>query len=64
MKLECDSWKDNVKNTPKLCAYATFKHQYEREQYVEMNLSRSERSYLVQCRWGRLPTRIETRRFR
>ena len=64
MELECDSWKDKVINTHKLCAYLTFKHLYEREQYAEMNLSRSERSYLVQCRWGSLPTRIETRRFR
>ncbi len=64
MELECDSWKTNINNKPKLRTYVTFKHQYEREKYVEMNLSRSERSYLAQFRCGILPIRIETGRFR
>ena len=55
VEIECDSWKDNVINKPKLRAYV---------KYVEINLSRSERSYLAQFKCGMLPIRIVTGRFR
>ena len=55
---------DNVLNKPKLRTYCTFKTTYCVEGYLNLDLSRSERSLLAQFRLGILPLRIETGRFR
>ena len=48
---------------PKLRTYILFKHEFETEEYVLYNLSRSERSLLAQLRAGTLPLHIETGRY-
>ena len=45
---------------PKLRTYATFKHSFGTEKYVNQTLSRSRRSFLSQLRLGVLPLQIET----
>ena len=64
MDLEREKWQKSLPNKPKLRTYITFKDTYEQENYLKINLSRTERSYLAQFRCGILPIRIETGRFR
>ena len=47
----------------KLRLYRTFKHEYDREPYVEANLSRLQRSSLAKFRGGIAPINIELGRF-
>lgn len=53
-------WENSITNFPKLRTYKTFKSEYKCETYVELNLTRAERSILAQFRCGMLPLRIET----
>jgi hypothetical protein len=56
-------WSEKVENKPKLRLYKTFKSELKTEMYVSSNISRSERSFLAQLRFGILPIHIETGRF-
>ncbi|XP_062571211.1 uncharacterized protein LOC134233241 [Saccostrea cucullata] len=56
-------WEDAVQNVPKLRTYVTIKSTFEQEEYVKLNLSKTERSHLAQLRCGILPLRVETRRY-
>ena len=58
-----NSWKDKVKNKIKLRTYITFKNKFGAENYLKVNLDRTERSLLAQLRLGILPLHIETGRF-
>ena len=58
-----DSWKALLTNKPKLRTYVTFKCSYFTDNYVSLNLSRSQRSVLAQLRCGILPLAIETGRY-
>ena len=49
--------------TPKLRTYKLFKTRFAREEYLNINLTKNERSVLCQFRTGILPLRIETGRF-
>ena len=57
-------WIDHVNNKPKLRLYKQVKSALETEPYVQMNLSRHERSFIAQCRFGILPLNLEIGRFR
>ena len=63
-KLYKDQWKNNITDKVKLRTYNRFKTSHDLEEYVKLNLSRSDRSLLVQLRLGILPIHIETGRFR
>lgn len=56
-------WENSITNFPKLRTYKKLKSEYKCETYVELNLTRAERSILAQFRCGLLPLRIETGRF-
>ena len=56
-------WRENVNNKPKLRTYEKIKNDFKTEKYILLNLTRSERSYLAQLRFGNLPLRIETGRY-
>ena len=58
-----DNWKQLTTLKPKLRTYVQFKSEYSTEQYVSLNLSRTQRSMLSQLRLGILPLHIETGRF-
>ena len=58
-----DAWPNKVSNTPKLRTYVQFKTAYHTEEYIKLNLNRSERYIIAQFRCGVLPLRIETGRF-
>jgi hypothetical protein len=56
-------WSHKITEKPKLRLYKTFKPEMETERYVSSNISRSERSFLAQLRFGILPIHLETGRF-
>ena len=56
-------WKDEVLSKPKLRLYVQIKKRKCTENYVTMNLTPSERSFIAQLRFGILPLAIETGRF-
>ena len=56
-------WKVDAIKVPKLRTYRIFKDRFEIEQYVLLNLTKQERSFLTQFRCGVLPLRIETGRY-
>ena len=58
-----NEWSGLLQSKPKLRTYITFKNEYKAEKYLQMNLTRSERSYIAQFRCGILPLRIETGRY-
>ena len=58
-----NQWKHTVENTPKLRTYKLFKESFKTEQYVNINMSKHERSMMAQFRCGILPLRIETGRY-
>ena len=64
MRKDSDIWLREVTSKPKLRLYVQIKTEFETEEYVKMNLTRSERSHLSQIRFGILPIMIETGRFR
>ena len=57
------SWPEKSNYPPKLRTYKIIKNIYGTEDYVKMNLSRSERSILAQFRCGVMPLRVESGRF-
>ena len=58
-----ETWLKGIHNVAKLRTYVTFKTEYCCENYVKLNLDKTERSFLAQLRCGILPLRIETGRF-
>ena len=58
-----NTWSETIILKPKLRTYILFKHAFIVEKYVQLNLSRSERSLLAQLRSGTLPLHIETGRY-
>ena len=58
-----NKWKNEVSLKPKLRTYAKIKHNLETENYLHINLSRSQRSLISQLRCGILPLRLETGRY-
>ena len=55
-------WKEDIK--PKLRTYCLLNENFGTENYVKLNMSRSQRSLIAQIRCGILPLHIETGRFR
>jgi hypothetical protein len=58
-----NDWTQKITEKPKLRLYKTFKQELKTENYVSSNISRSERSFFAQLRFGILPIHIETGRF-
>ena len=56
-------WATQSSNKPKLRLYVQFKQHYFTENYINLNLSREQRSILAQVRCSTLPLKIETGRF-
>ena len=61
-KFSCD-WLNSTKNMSKLDIYCNIKSDLKVEKYLELNISRYEKSLLSQLRYGVLPLRVETGRF-
>ena len=59
-----NEWRNALDSKPKLRTYKLYKHDLVLEKYISMNLSRVERSVTAQFRFGILPLRLETGRFR
>ena len=58
-------WLERLTTFPKLRTYTKFKNKYTLENYVlSPTLSKQERSAFAQFRFGILPIRVETGRFR
>ena len=55
LALQEESWKEAMRLKPKLMFYRMFKENFGVEQYVQLNLSPSERSCTAQLRAGILP---------
>ena len=53
-------WKHTLDLKPKLHTYQTFKDDYATEEYLNIFLTRYQRSLLAQFRAGILPIRVET----
>ena len=64
LKRYSKQWKQQILQKPKLRTYCLLKDNFGTENYVRINLSRSQRSLLAQIRFGILPLHIETGRFR
>ena len=58
-----EKWQNDILQKEKLRTYRTFKHSWQKEQYLVLNLRKNERSLLCQFRFGILPLRIETGRY-
>ncbi len=56
-------WLNSFKNMNKLDLYRNIKSQLGAEKFLELNISKYEKSLLSQLRYGVLPLRIETGRF-
>ncbi len=56
-------WFNSTQNMNKLDIYRSIKKDFGVEKYLELNLSKYEKSLLSQLRYGVLPLRIETGRF-
>ena len=57
------AWKEQVSKSAKFRTYNTIKSTYGCEKYLQVSLTRSQRSLLAQYRCGILPLKIETGRF-
>ena len=57
-------WQDHIEHKPKLNFLSSFKSTLGKEKYLMLNISRYEISLLSQLRYGILPLRVETGRFR
>ena len=57
------NWEEKVQDKVKLRTYKGYKHTFGTENYLKVNLDRSERSFISQFRLRILPLRIETGRF-
>ena len=58
-----EEWSSTICHKPKLRNYVKFKQDINVEEYVTINISRSQRSLLAQLRMGILPLNIETGRY-
>ena len=56
-------WKEALKNKPKLRSYRQFKQSFDTQNYVNLNMSKYQRSLTARLRLGILPIAIETGRF-
>ena len=56
-------WSDKMQTVSKLRTYRTFKTRYETEHYLQVNITKTERSHLAQFRCAVLPLKIEMGRF-
>ncbi len=56
-------WMNSIQNMSKLDVYRDIKKQFGVEKYLELNMSKYEKSLLSQLRYGVLPLRVETGRF-
>ncbi len=56
-------WLDSTRNMSKLDIYCNVKSDLKVEKYLELNISKYEKSLLSQLRYGILPLRVETGRF-
>lgn len=67
LKTSCYSyeneWLGKINQLPKLRLYKGVKTNFKTENYLEMNISKSQRFILAQFRCGILPIRIETGRY-
>ena len=61
--VECEKWKVDVLNVPKLRTYVLFKNSYKTEPYVSVLRKRRHRSMMALFRCGILALRVETGRF-
>ena len=61
--IECSEWKEKLNSKPKLRSYKQFKSEKQIENYIKLNLSNKERSFLAQLRMGTLPLFIEMGRY-
>ena len=59
-----NEWLEKCQSMPKLRTYVMFKSKLEKEQYLNVFMPRRNRSLLAQLRFGILPLRIETGRFK
>ena len=50
--IECSEWKEKLNSKPKLRTYKQFKSKKQIENYIKLNLSNKERSFLAQLRMG------------
>jgi exonuclease III len=57
------SWSDKAAVKVKLRTYIKFKSEFGVENYLKLNLDRSDRSFMAQLRLGILPLHVETGRF-
>ena len=57
-------WTEQIQSKPKLRFYRKFKVEPDVENYVKLNLSSIERSYMCQLRLGILPIAIEVGRYK
>ena len=57
------SWRCHCLNKPKLRTYCTYKHDYNTEPHVLLNIPHKYRSVIARLRNGTLPLRIETGRY-
>ena len=62
--LEENNWKLSVASKPKLRTYILFKETFTTEKYVQVPISRRQRSLIAQLRLGILQLKIETGRYR
>ena len=61
---EAVRWNESRYSKPKLRYYNMFKSDFEREDYLNLNISKRQRSIFSQFRAGILPLNVETGRFR
>ena len=59
-----NDWVLKLNHLPKLRLCTKIKQNYNMENYLSMNIPKSQRSLLAQFRCGILPVRIETGRYR
>ena len=59
-----NEWQTEISSKSKLRTYKSYKGELRLEEYISINLSRTERSITAQFRSGILPLRIEVGRFR
>ena len=64
LEVEETEWRDEMSKKPKLSLYRQIKSRKSTENYLQMNISRLERSLFSQIRFGILPFEIEVGRYR
>ena len=61
--IQKEHWNRDIASQDKMRTYRTFKNMFNTEIYVKCSMSRSERSFVSQLRFGILPLGIETGRY-